>query len=205
MEFLLPEEFADDLNELVVLLGYYDRCANDEIKDELLRRAIATSCDFLSAIDLDALSSRIDEIFRLVQEYEKTEITPKKWSDEIFAKPSRFHKYVDETEEGILKSAGVKAENRKRILGALRQLRLAAHMQAGKLTTAQIIGGIRALTDDMCRLVDQKIEADQRPTVRSKILKTTMVGVIAANAVGSDAFPLESPAVAASITLGALA
>jgi hypothetical protein len=205
MEFSLPEEFADDTNELVVLLRHYGLSSDHEIKDELLSRALATSCHLLSSIDLDALSSRIDEIFREVQEYEKAGPGTKTWSDEIFAKPSHFHKYLDETEQEILKSVGIKAENRKRLLGELRHLRLAAHTEAGKLTTTQIVGGIRSLKDDVCRLEDEKIEAEQHPTVRSKVLKAALVAVIVANAVGADSFPLESPAVAASVTLGAVA
>jgi hypothetical protein len=205
MEFSLPEEFADDANELLVLLRHYDLCADDEIKDELLSRALATACHLLSAIDLDALSNRIDEIFRQVQECERTELTAKTWSDEIFAKPSHFHRYLDETEEEILKSVGIKAENRKRIIGALRHLRLAAHMHAGKLATSQIVGDIRGLKDDVCRMQDEKIALDQHPAARGKALKTAMVAVLVANAVGSDLFPLESPAVAASVTLGAVA
>jgi hypothetical protein len=38
-----------------------------------------------------------------------------------------------------------------------------------------------------------------------KTLKTALVGVIVANAAGSVLFPLESPAIAASITLVGLA
>lgn len=205
MEFSPPEEFADDENEVVVLLRQYELCSDDAIKIELLKRALATSCRFLSSIDLNALSNRIDEIFQGVQEYEKAEVSKKPWYDEIFAKPSHFHKYLDETEEEILKSAGVKAANRKRILSELRHLRLAAHTQAGKLTTAQIVDGIRSLKDDVCRLKDAELKAEQYPDAKSKVLKAALAGVIVANAAGSDLFPLETPAVAASVTLGAVA
>jgi hypothetical protein len=205
MEFSLPEEFADDTNELVVLLRHYDLCSDDEIKNELLRRALATSCHLLSSIDFDALSGRIDEIFSEVQEYEKEKSGTKTWSDEIFGKPSHFHKFLDETEQDILKSVGIKAENRKRILGEFRRLRLKAHTEAGNLTTTQIVGDLRTLKDDVCRLKDEKTEAAQHPAARSKALKTALAAVIVANAVGSDSFPLESPAVAASVTLGAVA
>jgi hypothetical protein len=205
MEFSLPEEFADDTNELVVLLRHYDLCSDDTVKDELLRSALATSCHLLGSIDLNALSARVDEIFREVQEYEKSEVGTKTWSDEIFAKPSHFHRYLDETEEEILKSVGIKADNRKRILGELRRLRLLAHIEAGKLTTTQIVDDIRALKDDVCKLKDEKAEAEQHAGARSKVLKTALVGVIVANAVGSDLFPLESPAIAASVTLGVVA
>jgi hypothetical protein len=205
MKFPLPEEFADDANELLLLLRHYDLCSDNEIKDELLERDLATACHLLNAIDIDALSDRINEIFRQVQEYEKTKLTTKPWSDEIFGRPSHFHKYLDETEEHILRSVGIKADNRKSILGALRHLRLAAHMQAGNLETAQIVSDIRSLKDDVCRLQDEKIAPDQHPAARGKVLKTAMVAVIIANAIGSDLFPAESPAVAASVTLGAVA
>lgn len=205
MEFSLPEEFADDANELLGLLRHYDLCDDNEIKDALLTRALATACRLLNAIDLDALSGRIDEIFQQAREYEKAGGTTKTWSDVIFAKPSHFHRYLDETEEEILKRVGIKADNRKRILAALRHLRLAAHMQAGSLTTAQVVGGIRALKDDVCRLRDATLAPDEHPPARAKALKTALATVIAANAVGSDLFPLESPAVAASVVLGAVA
>jgi hypothetical protein len=203
MEFSLPVEFADDENELVVLLRHYDLSDDAEIKGELLERALDTSCHLLSAIDLDALSSRIDEIFRVVKEYEQ--LSAKSWPDVIFAKPSHFHKYLDDTEEEILKSAGIKAENRKRIIKELRRLRLTAHTQAGKLTSGKIVGDIRSLKDEVCSVKDQQSNAENYAAAVSKVIKTMLVGVIVANAVGSDAFPLESPAVAASVTLGAVA
>lgn len=205
MEFSLPEEFADDMNELVVLLRHYDLCDDQTIRDELLERALYAGCHLLESVDFDALSARIDEIFRQAQEYETSGVTARKWPDEMFGKPSRFHKYLDETEEQILKSVGIRADNRRRIIAALRQLRLAAHTQAGKLPAEQIVAGIRSLKDEVCRLKDENIGTEQHPSARGKALRTALVGVIIANAAGSDLFPLESPAVAASVTLGAVA
>ncbi|MDB5769677.1 MAG: hypothetical protein JWM42_51, partial [Burkholderia sp.] len=59
--------------------------------------------------------------------------------------------------------------------------------------------------DEVCSVKDQQSNAENYAAAVSKVIKTMLVGVIVANAVGSDAFPLESPAVAASVTLGAVA
>lgn len=206
MEFTTPENFSDDINELVALLRQYDTSTDPAEKDRPLRSALATACRFLDSLDMNALSNRIDEIFRDVDAYEKLEIRTKTWFDAVFGEASHFHKFVEETEEVILKGAGIELENRKRILKKLRDLRHPAHTEAANLTTKPIISAIQNLKNDVCQLTGKNIEPGQQLNVRNKVQKAGLVGVIIADATASTVVPSAKPDdIAASVTLGAAA
>lgn len=206
MAFSLPDDFAEQTNQLVSIFRDYETCAYDPDREKLLRQALLISCDLLNSISLDELSERIDEIYSDVEVYEKTEIKSTTWSEAMFEDPKHFQHFLDVVEDGILKANGLKKENRKRILQELGKLRRTALMQVGKLSSSVIISAIRSLRNDVCQLKDQQITAAHRKQAHTAILKSILVCAVAFNAVASVVFPSASPAaMAASIVLGGAA
>ena len=128
------------------------------------------------------------------------------WSDAMFGTADHFEFFLNNVEDGILKGARIKYDNRERIIRELDKLRGLTHQKVATLEGETIVNAIRELRNDVCKAKDNAIKVAERQNLQNKILKTALVSVIVINAVGSIMFPQASPAaLAASVTLGGVA
>jgi hypothetical protein len=140
MDIPLPPQFANRMNMLDAALIDYQSAHQSDKKDEARARIFVISCEILNSVNVDDLSSKLDEIYSRSNLQAITE-----------GHDNYFDEFID-LEMSIFEKIGVDAGARSRIAEYMARARGSLYppsMPPGLLGIAE---GINELKSEVCRL-----------------------------------------------------
>jgi hypothetical protein len=205
MASVLPNNFGERASKIGEWLLDYEASNDDDEKDDLLRRTLVYCCDLLKSINLQELEREIGEVFT------NADRQVPGWRQKIIGDVDHFKFFMENVEDKILKATGVSECARSRIKHELFKVRVFAERQGANPGSAEIIGAIANLRDEVCKLKDEQIEKadekrrkEEQAKRHSKIVQSLgVLAILADGTVTVASVGGSIAAAAASITLGA--
>lgn len=198
------KNLGKQVNDIHDYLKELESTVEDDRQKYLVRRILSECCDLLTSIDTAILRENI------LQTLKKADEQTPGWRQQIFNNDHSFNFFLD-VEDKLLEKVGFNKSVRERILHEIARVREYAIYQSEKITPSIIIGSIKSLKDEICKMKDQKIIEGQEDKKKKNIkivvikaVKTLAITVIVVDVFAPSLFSFVSQDIAsASATLGA--
>jgi hypothetical protein len=157
MPYRPPLTFARKVNELATSLRDAEAAADENAKDEHLRRAMVSACDLLQSIDLPGFEVELNRVFQNGNEADT------KWPEIMLGGSTEarhhFEFFLQNVEKAAFVAAGINEEAAERILEILRDLRSHAFDKLSEITPRFIVQNMEQLRNEVCSLKNEMVYA----------------------------------------------